>query len=283
MSFEYITPAIAKWKLDNFMDIIDQFENSLAEKTHHKMCVSNNYQTILIHIAGKSILTTREILTLCAHGYPDGALSLARNLYEQMMIVAFFEMHKNDDNFQEYVDDYFLSYEVHRNKCLRDITKYISTTDDVLDNKYEELKKRTDRKIKGDYWWAHCNSFSDLMDCVIREQTDEKIHQFLGVHYARYKRACLSLHSSCIGNSNRIGNNVGFEVVDTSPSECGQSTPLVFATVSLISIIGFLCNNFQIDSAKYLKPLNELALFYQGQEAEDMGKKDEGEINERIL
>lgn len=86
MSFEYTTPAITKWKLDDFMEVIDQFNDALADNTHHKICIGHDYQTILVHIAGKSILTTKEILTLCAHGYPDGALSLGRNLYEQMMI-----------------------------------------------------------------------------------------------------------------------------------------------------------------------------------------------------
>ena len=83
MSFEYITPAIEKWKLNDFMEIIDGFEDVLADTTHHKMYVGNNYQTLLLHLAGKSILTSREIITLCALGYPDGALSLGRNLYER--------------------------------------------------------------------------------------------------------------------------------------------------------------------------------------------------------
>ena len=269
MSFEYTTPAIVKWKLDDFMDAIDQFEDSLARKTHHQMFVGKDYQTILIHISGKSILTARELLTLCAHGYPDGALSLGRNLYEQMMIVAFFETHKNDIDFQEYVDDFFLSYEVQRNKCLRNITKYLSDVANDLDSEKERLKKQTKQQIKSDYWWARCDNFSHLVDCVVKAQADDDIRQFLGVHYARYKRACLSLHASCIGNSNRIGHATGFEVVDTSPTEYGHSGPLIFAAISLISITGFISAAFQIDNTKSLKQLNELAIFYQEQETKD--------------
>ena len=96
MGFDYSTPAIIKWRLDDFMKIVDEFESAFADTVHHKTCVGQNYETILLHIVGKSLVTTREILTLCAHGYPDGALSLGRNLYEQMMIVSFFELHKND-------------------------------------------------------------------------------------------------------------------------------------------------------------------------------------------
>lgn len=88
------------------------------------------------------MVTAREILTLCAHGYPDGALSLGRNLYEQMIVISFFEMHKDDVDFQEYVDDFFLNYEVQRNKCFRDIDRYIP--DDgrtALEVEWENLKK----------------------------------------------------------------------------------------------------------------------------------------------
>lgn len=275
MSFEYTTPTIEKWKLDMFMTAVDQFEDDLAEKTHHKIIVGNDYQTILLHIAGKSILTIREILTLCAHGYPDGALSLGRNLYEQMMIIAFFEMHKEDEDFCKYVQNFFLSSDVQRNKCLRDIEKYIP--DDERENlliEYYELKNRANCKLKGDYWWAQCNSFSDLVSCIMNEQTDEKMKQFLGIQYARYKRACISLHASCMGNSNRLGNDTGLEVIDTSPTVYCHSTPLIYAVVSLISIIGFVCSTFELDNAKYLNPLNELAVFYQREEREDISKKE---------
>lgn len=275
MSFEYNTPTIEKWKLDAFMNVVDRFENDLAEKTHQKIDVGNDYQTILLHIAGKSILTMREILTLCAHGYPDGALSLGRNLYEQMMIVTFFEMHKSDADFQEYIDDFFLNYEVQRNKCLHDIADYIpEENNDTLVKEREELKNRTNRRIKGDYWWARYNSFSDLVSCIMNEQSDEKMRRFLGIQYARYKRACVSLHASCMGNSNRIGNYTGFEVVDTSPTICGHSSPLIYAAVSLISIIGFVSSAFEFDNAKYLNPLNELAVYYQRAEREDVSHKE---------
>ena len=275
MSFEYSTPTIEKWKLDAFMNVVDRFEDDIAEKTHQKIAVGNDYQTVLLHIAGKSILTTREILTLCAHGYPDGALSLGRNLYEQMMVVAFFEMHKNDADFQEYIDDFFLSYEVQRNKCLRDIEKYIPDEEkEILLKEYDELKNHANCNIKGDYWWARCNSFSDLVSFVMNEQSDEKMKQFFGIQYARYKRACVTLHASCMGNSNRLGNYTGFEVVDTSPTIYGHSSPLIYASVSLISIIGFVCSAFELDNAKYLNPLNELAVYYQRAEREDVNNKE---------
>ena len=125
MSFEYTTPVITKWRLDEFLNTIDEFENLLADKVQDKDFESNSYEMALLHISGKSIVTTREVLTLCAHGYPDGALSLARNLYEQMITIAFFESRKNQQDFQDYVDDYYLNYEYQRNKSLRSINNYV--------------------------------------------------------------------------------------------------------------------------------------------------------------
>lgn len=273
MSFEYTTPAIDKWKLDDFMKIVDGFEDEFADAVHHKAYIGNDYQTILLHIVGKSLVTAREILTLCAHGYPDGALSLGRNLYEQMIIVSFFEIHKGDADFQGYIDDFFLSYNVQRNKCLRDIDKYLPGGNiSELNTEREELKKRTTRRLDGDYWWTGHATFSELVRHVMQDQTDETVFSFLGIQYMRYKRACLSLHASCMGNSIRIGSNDGLNVVDTSPRICGQSTPLIYAAISLIAIIGFICLAFQIDDSKFLVPLNELAIFYQNQEQEDMNE-----------
>ena len=208
MSFGYVTPAITKWKLDVFIDVIDRFEDEIADKVHHDFCIGNDYKTILLHIVGKSFLITREVLTLCAHGYSDGALSLGRNLYEQMIIVEFFEMYKNDKIFVKYVDDFILSYEVQRNKYLRDSAKYLREIDtSEYDNSLDILKKRTDRKTKGDYWWAGCEHFSDLVSIVMNGEKNDQIHRFLGIQYARYKRACVSLHAYCEHPTSNHNNN----------------------------------------------------------------------------
>ena len=183
-----------------------------------------------------------------------------------------------------YIENFFLSSEVQRNKCLRDIEKYIpdEESNNLLDE-YEKLKNRANCKLKGDYWWARCNSFSDLVSCIMNEHSDETMKQFLGIQYARYKRACVSLHASCMGNSNRLGNYTGFEVVDTSPTVYGHSTSLIYAAVSLISIIGVVCSTFELDNVKYLNPLNELAVYYQREEREDVKQKEVKLDNERIL
>lgn len=275
MGFEYSTQAMTKWKLDVFMDVIDDFENTLADSVHHEPYGYQSYQMVLLKIAEKTLVTVRELLTLCAHGYADGALSLGRNLYEQMMIVCFFEIHKNDADFQEYIDDFFLSYEVQRNKCLRAIDAYIPDGNITqYEKEYEELKAQTKKTIRGDYWWANMSSFKGLIDYVMQHIEDKEYCEFLGKHYSTYKRACLSLHAGCMGNAIRIGSNTGFNVIDTSPSLYGQSTPLVFAVTSLLMIVGTLCTKFNIDHESFIKRLTTLMIEYQQREENDI-KPDE--------
>ena len=271
MGFEFTTPATTKWHLEEFMGLIDGFEEAVADKVHHKFVTEKNYQMILLHILGKVLVTTREVLNLCALGYPEGALSLTRNVYEQSVIVFFFEEHRNDVDFQEYVDDFFLSYESQRNKCLQTCERLFPTGQkDQLDKEKENIKGREKRNIMTDYGWSGYDSFAKLAEGVINHQQDESLRHFLGKQYLLYKRACLSLHAGCMGNMIRLGRNTSYEVIDTSPSVYGQSLPLGYIASSLIPIVGILCKEFAVDGEKYLKQLNGLVQYYQSQEKDDV-------------
>lgn len=272
MGFEFTTPATIKWHLEEFMALIDEFEEVIADKVHHKFVTGKSYQMILLHILGKVLVTTREVLNLCALGYPEGALSLARNIYEQSVIVFFFEEHRNDGDFQDYVDDFFLSYESQRNRNMRACEKYYPTGKmDQLDKEMADIKNRAKHNIMTDYGWSGYDSFAKLVDGIIMHQQDESLRVFLGKqYYLSYKRACLSLHAGCMGNMIRLGRNTSYEVIDTSPSLYGQSLPLGYLASSLIPIVGILCKEFEIEGEKYLKQLNTLAKSYQNQEVGDV-------------
>ena len=271
MGFEFTTPAVEKWRLDEFMKIIDEFENAVADKVHHKFYTGNSYQMILLHIIGKVLLTSREELNLCALGYPDGALSLARNIYEQSVTVFFFEVHRNDADFQDYVDDFFLSSESQLNKNLRACEKYFPEgKNDELLKENEHIKSKAKRNVAKDYGWSGFNSFANLAESIINHQQDNSLRKFLGKQYITYKRACLSLHAGCMGNMIRLGSDANFGKIDTSPSVYGQSLPLGYVASSLIPIVGTLCKEFGIEGEMYLKRLNSLARYYQSQEEGDV-------------
>ena len=46
---------------------------------------------LILNCTGKSLLTLCELILLCKNGFPDGALGLARNLFEQFIIISVFE------------------------------------------------------------------------------------------------------------------------------------------------------------------------------------------------
>lgn len=94
------TPCSLQWRLDELDKIIDSMENEIeAAITQQQIQTGHDYTNIILRTAGKSIVSMKEIIHLSAFGYPDGALSLARNIYEHVIILAFFENHKSDNDF----------------------------------------------------------------------------------------------------------------------------------------------------------------------------------------
>ena len=78
---------IEKWKLNELVGVVDEFDSTICDKVNEsKLKFSHDYKNLLFFMAGKSVVTTKEILCLVQCGYPEGALSLARNLYEQSVI-----------------------------------------------------------------------------------------------------------------------------------------------------------------------------------------------------
>ena len=106
--------------------IVDELDSTICDTINKSnLKFSHNYKSLLFFMAGKSVVTMKEILCLVQCGYPEGALSLARNLYEQFVIAEFFHSHKANGNFQDYIDDFFADYEIQRNKLLLFSAEYV--------------------------------------------------------------------------------------------------------------------------------------------------------------
>lgn len=265
---EIITPTTVQWRLAELDGILDEFDSDMAEAVSRaEVKTSISYANAVIYTVGKSLITFREIICLSAFGYPDGALALARNIYEQLIVLSFFELNKNTDEFQTYLDDYFLDYEIQRCKAMNYEYEHCGGNENELNANQDMLKQfkaKAHRNIRGDYWWSGYPTFSKLADNIILKQ-DDKIKRFLhGLHYT-YKRACVSLHSSSLGNAIRLGNESEFVGVDTSPTVRAHDIPLWFATASFIMIVGVACNELNIDFEKYKTRLNDLSRFYRSQ------------------
>lgn len=270
MTLHIKTNYSEQWRLDELDRIIDSMEDEIEEAiTQQQIQTGRDYTNIVLRTAGKAIVSMREIIHLSAFGYPDGALSLSRNIYEQVIILAFFEQHKQDKNFDNYVDDYYIDYDVQRNKALRYECNHCTQDGgkiSALEDEFKHLKQTAHHQINGNYWWSGNNGFIKLVESTIASVPDERGKRFLhGLHFA-YKRACVSIHASCIGNTLRLGVDPSFEGIDTSPTLKGHSLPLWFATISFIYIMGVTYSLLNLDYEAHDNALNELAVFFRQQE-----------------
>ena len=83
--------VVKEWRLAELELTVAQFDIAIGDVVSNGTIEEKqDYINIILRTAGKSIVTMREIVCLSKNGFPDGALSLARNIYEQMIIIMFF-------------------------------------------------------------------------------------------------------------------------------------------------------------------------------------------------
>ena len=257
-----------QWRLYDLDTLISTAEDDIADAiAKNQIQTGEDYTNIVLRTAGKVVVTMREILQLSAHGYPDGALALARNIYENMIVIAFFETqkHSNSNRFAECIENYYADYDIRRIKALLYESKYC--TQDVnetqkLTDELEEIKQRVSNKGNGDYWWAGCRSFSDLANTMIQSVDDRRGQHFLHMLHFTYKRACVAIHASCIGNTLRLGTEPDFVGIDTSPTQNGHALPLWFSTASFTYVLGLTYSILNLKFEEMDKRLNDLAEFF---------------------
>lgn len=264
MSLTISTPCTEKWRLHELDSIIDSIEAKISDAvTENNVIEAQDYINIILHLAGKSILSIREVMNLSAMGYPDGALSLARNLYEQLVVTIFLEQKKDDPDFGQIIEDYFIDYSIQQYKCLiYESNKCKGNTVETYKLKQElkQIKEKAHNKTEFPMWWTGHDNLNNVVEAIIKK--NDVLKQCMHNLHLIYKRACLSLHSSCLGNSIRVGIDLPFNVIDTSPRIEGHGYVLYFATKSLILILGVACGLLNIEFGDYERKLDELISFY---------------------
>lgn len=256
--------SIGVWKLDCLKGLLDDFDSTVS-KTVAIRDIKLDYDltNVVLFSAGKSIVTLQEIITLCFNGYPDGALSLARNLYEQFIILYFFFKNQNSNKLQEYLKDYYTNYEIQRQKIQLEYYKVENNADAIqkTQDRLTRLKDSITKNTKGDYWWADANNFKDLKDKVSQLETDENSRIIVEHMHLVYRRSSVSIHANCLGNMNRLCNDADFWGVDTSPKYKCLSMPLWLATISFQFVVKAVCDELHIEDY-YSNKLFELSLLY---------------------
>lgn len=263
MNYYYNQNLVNDWRLEELETIISDIENNFIKYVScQEIVAERNYLNLVLDSCGKVILTMHEILLLCTFGYPDGAMGLARNLYEQMIILSFFDCHKRDEKFYEYINDYFLDSDINSENLLK--ADYESSDcDDMIEEiteRMRNLKQSKYSKIKGQYWWARKSQFAELKEDVINNKDVRIKPHFEKMHIA-YKIACSTLHAGCSGNSFRL-NSEEYGITSTSPSFDKLGLPLWFAVCSLVEIFEISFLQLGIDYAINGVRLLDLQQFY---------------------
>ena len=258
-----------KWHVDEITQVFNEFEEDIIEYIQREKPKDvDSYENLMLKTCGKVFVTIREIIILCSYGYSDGALALARNIYEQMIILAFFESKRGSPAFDSYINDYFLDYEVQRLRALRhyhDLRGETKETE-LISAELREIKKNIGKDIKGEYWWAEASNFAKIVELVIANQQDTVEKHFICELHLIYKRACVALHASSMGNSIRVGKDNQSHVIDTTPDYDGLAVPLFFTVASFTFVVGSACELLGIDYSKYKNRLNNICITLQNSE-----------------
>lgn len=252
---------IEKYKLDELLACLDTIEDEFANKINNgNYKTSDSYFEIVLRSPAKSILTFRELILLCTNGYPDGALGLSRNIFEQFIILSRFEYETIEANKEALVEKFCDDYEIQRCKHLRTMAQYAGKDTREYDVCLDSYKDKYHEKSFRDYWWCNANSFADLCKFVINNNTGSIKTMIRNLHIS-YKRACLALHASSLGNASRICNT--YPALDISPTDIGQEYALDLSVKSFIYIAAITYRGLELDSSTALEELNSLANFYQ--------------------
>lgn len=260
------TVCVDEWELDKLDQVVDWFDediyNALKEKNIPE---TEDYPNIVLRIAGRAIVILREMICLSAHGYPEGILSLARTLYEHFITISFFEEYKAEPDFIQRITNYYKDYQVQRCKALRYEAENCSHDSIKAERLLAELTalRANDKSVGKEYWWTGIGGGFEGTVTWLKKRVDEEHRNLINKLHFAYKRACVSVHSNCMGNMIRLGEDPNDSRINTSPSIDGHQLPLWFGVMSFILIVGIVCRLLELDRNKYLAPLNELAIFYQ--------------------
>lgn len=129
-----------KYSLDVLNSIIvDVEEHILFAVRNGKTLGKHDDIDLLVPALTTSISLARQIILLCENGFPDGALILARNIYEQRIICSFIEEREDATEREELLKKYFQDAELTRLKYLNEQAKRFNVKADT---------EETDRLIK---------------------------------------------------------------------------------------------------------------------------------------
>ena len=245
-------------RIHEVIHLVDAIENDIADFINSAgIEEKQDFINVLIHIAAKSILVFREVLHLCMLGFPDGALSLYRNLYEQLIHLYFFNAKKDDIKFSEIINNYYIASEIKRYSILEILLDENDPRHKCCQEILNSYKKELNQySLKNDYRWSGFDSFSKMIKYIENDViVDKHNHELFEELNTGYRLACISLHSNCLGNSKIVGTNTSSFYIDIAPTWTEIEMPLRLSLLSFIKILEITSQTLNINIDYHLKRL----------------------------
>lgn len=248
-----------EYKLDDLFNLLFAIEKKILSRVKDESLLGRKDDLdLLLPALATSVTGIREIIYLCEYGFPDGALILARNVYEQSIICAFIEGTTGKELRSELLQRYFQDYELSRLRYIREQAKRFNNH-----VSYEECdKKISDYNEKyhssHTYWWSGKRNFREIVDEVIsRRDGGYGLSQNM---HMEYKLASIKIHSSCFSNRINIGSTC--HGIDMRARTTGHENALFLATSSMIPLVGYTYKALGVDDTKVISELNRLGECY---------------------
>lgn len=250
---------IDKWDLDKVEKIIDAVESEIEREVNGgNFKDEEDFLNICLNVFGRAIVSMKEILHLLAAGYPDGATCIARNVYENMIVLSYLESNVGEANFHEIIEKYYKDMSVVRHRTLKLYYESLGIEEKIDEHTHELEKIKTKYGVKKftDYWWCSENSFKDIVTKVFdfhdESLKDNSLTPFL---ILLYKKACITLHATCTGNVATIGRHSETNIIETSPTINDFHIPLFLSLMSFHVIMLICFAQLNIDTEPFSKQI----------------------------
>ena len=204
-------------KLDYYGSTIDAVRRLLVKQ---RVTEERTYKYAQTRIFARTTLSMCEIFVLASSGYPNGAFSLSRQVYEGLVIMDYLRENSCDENL---IERFFDSSSISSLRLLKQAKADGQQTTHIEDlqlrDYYQKYASFLNKHGKlSDYWWAG----KDFSFTKLSNQTRFKSNYM-------YKYSCEITHMSFLNSFLHLGNNENDILIGQSEEGC--ETPLWFAMI----------------------------------------------------